>query len=198
MKNLVLPFAVFLLLVTSFSGSAQADIIYFTPSGINTVSQNENLYWDMQSDATSTSTLGAIGDFFLTDHGDFHFFGSGNPGMVLLAGTTTGGDLLSAGDLIGPESTFIFGDIGFAGTTDFEGEMSFGDRGYFGLTFEIGGDTHYGWVDFSEDTSTQTIYGWAYESDAGVGIRAGAIPEPSSTALLGVCLIGAWMRRRRS
>jgi len=46
---------------------------------------------------------------------------------------------------------------------------------YLGLRFNIGGDTHYGWVQVSipSDVSSATITGLAYEDMAGVGILAG-------------------------
>ena len=64
------------------------------------------------------------------------------------------------------------------------------ERGYMGLEFEISGHTHYGWAQITSvyDSPTVIIHDWAYETQPGVGIAAGAIPEPSSTALF--CLGG--------
>jgi hypothetical protein len=77
---------------------------------------------------------------------------------------------------------------------DFVGRLAFA-----GIEFEIDGATHYGW--FLVRTGTLTvnlqIEEWAYESEPGVPIRAGAIPEPSGgiLAVLGALLLA--MRRRR-
>ena len=64
------------------------------------------------------------------------------------------------------------------------------ERGYMGLEFEISGQIHYGWAQITSvyDSPTVIIHDWAYETQPGVGIAAGAIPEPSSTALF--CLGG--------
>ena len=64
------------------------------------------------------------------------------------------------------------------------------DSGYMGLEFDISGQTHYGWARITSvyDSPTVTIHDWAYETQPGVGIAAGAIPEPSTTALF--CLGG--------
>jgi hypothetical protein len=51
-----------------------------------------------------------------------------------------------------------------------------GQRGFLGLLFDIpGGGTHAGWADLEVDTDVlrATIYGFAYETEPGVPIRAG-------------------------
>ena len=64
------------------------------------------------------------------------------------------------------------------------------DSGYMGLEFDISGQTHYGWARITSvyDSATVIIHDWAYETQPGVEIAAGAIPEPSITALF--CLGG--------
>lgn len=73
------------------------------------------------------------------------------------------------------------------------------DNAYFGLQFDIDGETHYGWVHLEN-----SIYGvqakvheWVYESTPNTGLQAGVIPEPSTLLLL---LVGTGMlaiRKRR-
>jgi len=74
-----------------------------------------------------------------------------------------------------------------------------GIRGYLGMEFFIAGQVHYGWMDLDNYQWNQTeIRSWAYESEPGVPILAGAIPEPSvllfACATFGSCLL---VRRRR-
>jgi hypothetical protein len=67
-----------------------------------------------------------------------------------------------------------------------------------GLELEKDGETHYGWVEISSLVSTFNdlrVHGWAYETEPGAVIVAGAIPEPSS--LLLVCLGFPILFRRR-
>lgn len=71
-------------------------------------------------------------------------------------------------------------------------------RGYVGLEFEAEGETHYGWLDLEGMVGSQImVHGWAYESTPGVGVIAGAVPEPSSAILFTIGAIGAWTLRKR-
>ncbi len=73
-------------------------------------------------------------------------------------------------------------------------------RGFVGLEFEAADGTHYGWLDIEgvpNGGSYIWVHGWAYESTPGVGIAAGAVPEPSSGILFAIGAIGAWTLRRR-
>ncbi len=71
-------------------------------------------------------------------------------------------------------------------------------RGFVGLEFEAEDGTHYGWLDIEGVISNPVIRirGWAYETEPGKGIVAGAIPEPSSVGLLAVGAGVLWLRRR--
>ena len=62
-----------------------------------------------------------------------------------------------------------------------------GRRAYIGVEFQADDGVHYGWFDVEGDISTPyaVIYGWAYESTPGMGLIAGAIPEPSTLMLFG-------------
>lgn len=57
---------------------------------------------------------------------------------------------------------------------------------YMGVEFLRDDGIHYGWVAVSAGGTTSTVgtTGWAWESEPGVPIIAGAIPEPSSVLLL--------------
>jgi hypothetical protein len=62
---------------------------------------------------------------------------------------------------------------------------------YLGLELQLfdgqgNPSTHYSWAELSVDVNTlkATLFGYAYEDEAGRGIAAGAVPEPSSLLLL--------------
>ena len=72
-----------------------------------------------------------------------------------------------------------------------------GIRGYLGIEFLIDGQVHYGWMDLDNYSYFQTeIHGWAYETEPGKAILAGAIPEPS-TLLLACVTVGSCLFLRR-
>lgn len=168
-----------------WGSTASGAVMYFTPSGTATVSQSTDLWWDITS--SNTSTAGAIGPvtFELTDHGDFHH--SSGSDMIDAAGSSAGVDL-SIGTLIGLGTDF--GDNGgFTGTTGFGGGCAVGNTCIYGLSFQLAGNTHFGWVRFFEDVSTQGLVDWAYESTALASIAAGvgassSVPAPGGLALL--------------
>lgn len=68
-------------------------------------------------------------------------------------------------------------------------------RGYLPVRLDDGTHQyHYGWVDYmpSSDGITAHIFGYAYESQAGASIAAGAVPEPAESAFaLGLLALGA-------
>jgi hypothetical protein len=75
----------------------------------------------------------------------------------------------------------------------------FGPGSYIGFR---SANNHYGYLEVTWTSATNTfeVLSGAYESQPGVGIRAGAaaIPEPSSAALsLGALAAGVFVRRRK-
>lgn len=74
-----------------------------------------------------------------------------------------------------------------------------GARGFIGIAFLIDEEVHYGWIDLDSYSWMQSeIHGWAYESEPGKPIIAGAIPEPSTTAVVAASLGLLLFRRWRS
>jgi len=61
-----------------------------------------------------------------------------------------------------------------------------GIRAYIGIEFQMDDGMHYGWFDVEGSSSSPyvEVYGWAYETQPGVSIIAGAVPEPSTIMLL--------------
>lgn len=72
-----------------------------------------------------------------------------------------------------------------------------GNRGFVGIEFLIDEQVHYGWIELDNFTWWQSeIHGWAYESDPGKPIIAGAIPE-SSSIVLTLCGVFCLVTRRK-
>jgi hypothetical protein len=72
-------------------------------------------------------------------------------------------------------------------------------RGYVGLELQTGGNTHYGWIRLDCETFSNNggyVLDYAYELRPGASILAGAVPEPSTWALLSAGGILFWFLRR--
>jgi hypothetical protein len=123
---------------------------------------------------------------------------------------------LAASTLIGPDSPSLFPEygslsgwqahpVGVPGVASLHvrydvGTSGFfvGTSGYIGVEFLIDGQVHYGWIHLGNYTWWQSeIHGWAYESEPGKPILAGAIPEPSTTGAAAVAVVSLLLRRRR-
>jgi hypothetical protein len=94
------------------------------------------------------------------------------------------------GDTIGSSFSFYAWNTGYSGLISCRdtGCLGFYSEGqaYLGVEFQIAGMLHYGWVLIENPLAAGggVIGSFAYESEAGVSIVAGAIPEPSTVALL--------------
>ena len=74
-----------------------------------------------------------------------------------------------------------------------------GMRGFLGVQFnDVAANTRFAWVDveLEGDYSKLTVHGWAFETQPGVGIHAGSVPEPSGLALLATGAAGVLATRR--
>jgi hypothetical protein len=76
----------------------------------------------------------------------------------------------------------------------------FGDKtSYLGFEFQAETGTHYGYAEITaQGASGMIIESVAWESTPGESILTGAIPEPSSSLLLGLAVAASVMRRKRN
>ena len=59
-----------------------------------------------------------------------------------------------------------------------------GVRTYLGVRFDAGIGNQYGWIVVERQGVFLEVFGWAYETEAGVAIPAGHIPAPGTLAAL--------------
>jgi hypothetical protein len=87
-------------------------------------------------------------------------------------------------------------------TGNFTPDNIVGNPQYLGVRFKLdenAAEDYFGWIGVditSADDLTGVVTGYAYENVAGVGIEAGAVPEPAGLALLALGAAGLLARRR--
>ena len=182
----------------------QGNIVYFQPATPIACYRNPNsplppLDFDVNQDGTP--------DFWINRN--YSFFGvSANPyGNNRIAGQPAGpmdiGSYLfpfSAGQVIGssldPVATWYslqspnsYSEALITSSTDAGiGGLFANTLGYFGMEFQIQGQTHYGWAlldttQISAFSGGGEILSWAYNANPDESIVVGAVPEPSTWAL---------------
>jgi hypothetical protein len=154
--------------------------------------------FDIDGDGTADFLMGSGG------YGSAFGFDTGYAGTVFTsADATTYAEAFAAGTVIDGTATPSRVDFG-VNVLNPDGTFGAGDRGFMGFQTSQG---YFGWMDLSlTNVGDQTfngvddlqvnIHNWAYDN-TGAGIPAGAIPEPSSLALLAAGSVGLLARRRR-
>jgi len=102
----------------------------------------------------------------------------------LTAGTTIGATLASgtqwhsgSDTLVDWESIPGYGSVG-------AGSWAFVTNAYLGVSITAADGVHYGWVEITSYPDQRAhIHSWAYESQPGVDIVAGVVPEPPTVLL---------------
>ncbi len=126
--------------------------------------------------------------------------GKANKGLpVTAAGTMIDASYASTFPVITDNRGYFFHDDGDNLAGDWSGTEI--NRGFVGVELTLGGQTHYGWLQFIDNPTANpvnlTLVDWAYESTPGLGIEATLIPEPSTLALAGVGMAALLMMRKR-
>lgn len=76
-----------------------------------------------------------------------------------------------------------------------------GTQAFVGFRFNIGANTHFGWLRLSVGPGSIDFVSAAWENTPNTAIAAGAVPEPGTLALLSIGaagVLGTVIRRRRS
>jgi hypothetical protein len=180
--------------------NADAAIVYSGVVNVSVPSNIDGVYMNFVTGATSTTGFTGYDFNPYNNNAGLAFFSPGTGQGTVAATSTTGSAAirLNMGDAIGAAQIFNAGQA--VGTAFFTGGL-----GYVGIRFlnEATGVINYGWALLNVTNGNgfpATVVSYAYEN-TGATITAGAVPEPTTTALLGVMAAGAlgvrqWRRRK--
>jgi hypothetical protein len=188
---------------------ADAAIIYSGPVVILIPVTTSGIYLNVVTNVSNISPGSAPGwDINPWESSTLGWFNPSAPaGGVYVTGlgsSTTLVDNLGLGALVSAASVFGSGVSETTGATAFNLNS---DNNWVGFRFQneaAGNAIQYGWVQIHLGASltdpARAIIGYAYDN-SGAGINTGAVPEPSTFALLGVMAAGAlgvreWRKRK--
>lgn len=208
--------------------SAYGDVVVVTPPpnvnvppGTSTFSQN----WDVNSDGIMDFTISyrfpntSTGSGVIWQANLSPFAGSamtngvvGYQGaFVRYAFALSNGTLINAASPFSTATQVVLGSRYLSGGTPMfyggfaaggpNGSVPPGTFAFAGFRFTAADGTHFGWINLAVDAGTITFMGAAFESIAGTAISAGAIPEPSTLAMLALGaagVLGTAIKRRRA
>ena len=191
---------------------AKADIVYSGPVSINVPSTTSGIYINFVTGVFATSPASVPGwdmNPWSSSANNFWANNSASPNDGVV-GNFTGGssatlvDNLPLGAVLDNSWTYVR-----ANSSETTGATAFNlgsSNNYVGIQFlnETTGQLNYGWVQFqlgaTPGAQPRNILGYAFEN-TGASIMVGQIPEPTTTALLGVMAVGAlgvraWRKRK--
>lgn len=196
-------------LAASTDQSADAQVVYSGLQNLNNLPSVDppfpdpyRLFLDLDGDTLSDVALQNA--FF----GGTPYQGASALGSGQLVGFNAGPNnyayvsQLTEGDLIDPSTVgpTFFGSMAF-GANNPNAQFNDAPDAYIGVGFGSLPDIRYGWIRVGVENASASfvVKDWAYQSQPGVGIRAGQIPEPGALGLLAAGAAGlALMRSRKS
>lgn len=189
--------------------NADATIVY-NAINANVPSTTSGIYLNLVSGVFATSPGGAPGwDVNPWSSSGFQVWGNNSAEATDgILQNFTGGSSATLSDNL-PFGTLIDGTWSYGRTPNIEttGITAYNlnsSNNLVGIRFTDGANTYFGWMRFSLAATQQgqprTLVEYAYD-DSGAGILAGAVPEPTTMALLGVMAAGAlgvraWRKRK--
>ncbi len=192
------------------AAGAKADIIH-TDLGPGEVLNYDGATFDIDFDGGGAEFAIAFGTsyyrvdvVFITANASWRGGGGWGTGGGAAAGAVAlnNGDDVNAGAQWGHNNltgTTFYGNMAYTSFGSGYGSFYNTSDKYLGVKFEIGGNTHYGWiqVQVAADVTDATITGYAFEDTPDAQITAGAVPEPGSLALLalGAAGLAAWRKK---
>jgi len=171
---------------------ALGEIVYTDVDDIPLFTLGEDVYYDLDfnQDAQTDALFHVSGNGFSVIAASTSFIGGrkqpppdlGSFAAPFHLGQPIGQELPSPWSWNAGSATLItcrdIGCLGFWGS----------NIDYVGVQFTIDGNTHYGWVEvdvpFDGGVHGGYVRSFAYETEAGAPIIAGAIPEPSASVLI--------------
>ncbi len=155
---------------------AEAQVVY-TPTNITITEGKYKL--DLNNDGVTDFTIAvSIGANKEPPCQNFHYTVQETPSSDNGAESSPYPAELVTGDQIGPSQTFYAGrgillSLHRSCKTHWKGNWVFGQPGYLGLSFQLEGNTYYGWAQLNITSNGTTLTGYAYESTPGMPINAG-------------------------
>ena len=195
--------------VASQDRSADAGQVFHDPIPDVTIGDQPGLLFNMVSGTTAlapeiagNATPGSmrILGYFSPDYPNAYIYTPAGDTMGAFVGAGSNVSPLALGAIIDDNLTFgatPYGNGNYGNLAAF----AVGDSRYIGIRFDLDGSAHFGWAQVTRINAQEiALEAFGYNDVAGEAAIAGAVPEPSSLALLaaGAVGMGFWRRRKRS